>query len=88
MTKVQIGPLISEEAKAMYELMAYDDRRSKGNWLEWMIRQEYARRLESKLSGSSIQYHGDMREKMNDMRRQVAKREAAEREAEQKADGE
>lgn len=86
MAKTQIGPLITEEAKAMLLLMAYDDRRSMGNWLEQMIRLEYTRRLEATLSGSSF-YHGDMRERMNDMHRQVIKREA-ERKTEQETEEE
>ena len=43
--KVQIGPLISVEARAMLEKMCKDDLRALGNWLDWMIRKEYGERL-------------------------------------------
>ena len=44
MDKVQIGPLISKEAKEMLERMSTEDLRSYGNWLEWLIRRENERR--------------------------------------------
>lgn len=45
--KVQIGPLISKEAKEMLDQMRRDDLRALGNWLEVLIRQEHARRQQS-----------------------------------------
>ena len=42
--KVQIGPLISKEARGMLAEMCKDDQRALGNWLDWMIRWEYEHR--------------------------------------------
>lgn len=44
MEKVQIGPQITREAKAMLVEMSNADLRSLGHWLEWLIRREHASR--------------------------------------------
>ena len=58
MEKVQIGPLISKEAKEMLERMSTEDLRSYGNWLEWLIRREYDRRNTARaLVDARPEYH-------------------------------
>lgn len=53
--KVQIGPVISAEAKAMLEQMAASDFRSIGGQVEWLIIRENQRRT-SELTDARAEY--------------------------------